>query len=139
MVIFYENILLNIIISVKYLPISRYIYNGYPKFKSIFGFWSYRQTLFWVISQEQHYQMMLQPTFNFKGWGLIDRENLHGQTIRTKLSLNYLFYNVNHYKSVHQHLSTLPVGKGNRLLALKTNQEDFTSNKCPNMFSSWSN
>ena len=39
-----------------------------------------------------------------------------------------------HYKSVHQHLSTPPVGKGNCLLAFKTNQEDFISNKCPNIF-----
>ena len=30
---------------------ATYIYNGYPKLKSIFGFWSDMQTLFWVISQ----------------------------------------------------------------------------------------
>ena len=48
--------------------------------------------------------------------------------------LNYLFYNVKHYKSVYQHLSTPPAGKGNCLLAFKTNQEDFISNKGPNIF-----
>ena len=33
--------------------------NSYPKSKSIFGIWSYRQTMFWDISQEQHYKMIL--------------------------------------------------------------------------------
>ena len=39
-----ENILLSILM---YLQIaSTYIYNGYPKLKSILGFWSHRQTIF---------------------------------------------------------------------------------------------
>ena len=52
-----ENILLSILV---YLQIaSTYIHNRYPKIKSIFGFWSHRQIMLWVISQEQHYNMML--------------------------------------------------------------------------------
>ena len=39
-----ENILLSILM---YLQIAgTYVYNDYPKLKSIFGFWSHRQTCF---------------------------------------------------------------------------------------------
>ena len=39
-----KHILLSILIYLQLL--STYIYNGYPKSKSIFGFWSHRQTMF---------------------------------------------------------------------------------------------
>ena len=57
-----ENALL---IILMYLQIvNTYIYNGYPKSNTIFGFWCHRQTMFSVISQEQDYKMVLQPTFD---------------------------------------------------------------------------
>ena len=40
------------------------IYNGYPKLKSAFKFWSDRETMFLAISQQQHYMITLQPIFN---------------------------------------------------------------------------
>ena len=52
-----EHFLLSLLM---YLQIaSPYIFNGYSKLKSVFGFWSHRQTMFWVISKEQNYKMML--------------------------------------------------------------------------------
>ena len=39
-----ENILLSILMYLQLT--STYSYNGYPKLKSIFGFWSHRQTMF---------------------------------------------------------------------------------------------
>ena len=57
-----ENALL---IILMYLQIvNTYTYNGYPKSNTIFGFWCHRQTMFWAISQEQDYKMVLQPTFD---------------------------------------------------------------------------
>ena len=43
-----ENILLTILMYFQI--VRRYIYNGFQKSKSTFGFWSHRQTIFWVIS-----------------------------------------------------------------------------------------
>ena len=59
-----ENVLLSILMYLQLT--STYSYNGYPKLKSIFGFWSHRQTMFWVVLQEQHYKLVLLPTLNFK-------------------------------------------------------------------------
>ena len=52
-----ENISLRNLMHIRIA--TTYIYYGYPKLKSIFGFWDYRQTMFQVISHEQSYKMML--------------------------------------------------------------------------------
>ena len=52
-----ENTLFSILIGLQIA--GTYIYNRYPKLKSTFEFLSHRTTMFWVISQEQHYNMNL--------------------------------------------------------------------------------
>ena len=52
-----ENILLSILMYLQI--VSTYIYNGYQKLKSIFGFWSRRHEMIWVISERLYYKMML--------------------------------------------------------------------------------
>ena len=67
-----ENISLR---NLMYFRIATtYIYHGYPKLKSIFGFWDYRQTIFQVISHAQSYKMMLQLTFNFNDQDLTGKK-----------------------------------------------------------------
>ena len=64
---------------------------------------------------------------NFLKWESID--------LSSKLSLSY-GGNVTYYKSAHHPTPTLPVGTGNTLAVLKTNQKTLLLIECPDIFSS---
>ena len=75
LIYFDEDVKKILITILMYLPImAAYIYNGNPELKSIFGFSSYKHTMFWVISQEQHYKMMFIE--NFKTQNLLSKTKL---------------------------------------------------------------